>query len=255
MCRILLIGIALLLTTEVNAQNWSRPWTYHHASTAVEGYLSGKARLSEANGIALKFYGDYLVNNEKANSLRIQNNADRIRNYWSIKDEYKERNRRPTYLERKAKSLDMAEQRHMLKLREEELRKKGIIPPKKESYFAYKGVKFKNYEEFKKSDLYWDMIAERDERIAKREAEERARKARLAESNDFLRMWHGMSYLERERYSRLSPERKSRYIQEWKNPDLLRQRLEDDRNRKFYESYPYLIPNAGKNGYPPYPGK
>jgi hypothetical protein len=257
MYRAIVIGIVLLCASEANAQViWSAPWGYHHASTAAEGYLTGKARLHAANGLAARYFGQYLVDRERAYNQHIQNEADRIRTRWEIQDEYRARQRslHPNYLERKARSLDMAEQRHALKLREEELRKKGILPPKPEPYFAYKGVKFKSYDEFKKSDLYWEMIKERDKKRAEREAEEAAAEARRQESIDFMRMWAKMSFLARERYSRLSPEEKARTLREFKNPDLMWKRLEDDQNRKFYESRPWLIPNAGKNGYPPYPG-
>lgn len=254
MYRLIIIGVVLLFATEAHAQTfWANPWGYHHASTAAEGYLTGKARLHAANGLAAKFFGDYLVSREQAYNLRIQNEADRIRTRWSIQDEYRARNQRPNYLERRARSLDMAEQRHALDLREQELRDKGVLPPKPEPSITYKGESFKSYAEFKESDLYWDMLVERDKRLFAREAEAEAAEARRQAAVEFGRMWAGMSFLARDSYTRLSPELKARYKLEWKYPELKYKRLEDDRNRRFYEERPYLIPRAGKNGLPPYP--
>lgn len=259
MYRILCLGIiASLFTAEADAQQvWTAPWGYRHASTAAEGYLSGRARLTVANGIALRHFGKYLIDRETARSQAIDNTAKRIRTRWEIQDEYRTRQRRlhPTYPERMEKRLDMAEKVHALREREKALIDKGILPPKPVPSFTYKGHKFKNYAEFKKSDLYWDMIKERDARLAKREAEKKAAEARRQQAVEFGRMWAGMSWLAREKYSRSSPEYKARYKAEWKNPELMWKRLEDDRNRRFYEARPYLIPRAGKNGLPPYPGR
>lgn len=220
------------------------PYPYRHASTAAEGYLSGAARLMIGRGYAVDSYGRFLINRESARRQAIDNWSHSVRERWAIRDEYKARNKTENYLDRKERMLDQAERRHALQQREDELREKGILPPKTKGYFIHKGKKFYSIEEWKKSPEYAQQMDENRMRELQRNAEKLAEQKRQQDALDFLRMWRKMSYFDRERYSRLSAAEKARRLEEFKNPELLYKRLEEQENRRFYEQRPYLIPKA-----------
>lgn len=220
------------------------PFPYRHASTAAEGYLSGAARLWIGQGYAVDSYGRYLRNREEARRQYIDNWSHSVRQRWAIRDEYKARNKTENYLDRKERMLDQAERRHALKLREEQLIEKGILPPKKKGYFMHKGKKFHSIEEWRKSPEYAQQMDENRMKELQRNAENLAKAKQQQEALDFLRMWRGMSYFAREQYSRLSPAKKAQRLAEFKNPDLKWKRLEEQQNRRFYEKRPHLIPRA-----------
>lgn len=115
----------------------------------------GKARKNDAISRSI---------DEQTRSRMIQNNYDYIIKRWEIKDEYKQRSIKPTYLERLERSYDIAEKIYALKQREEDLIKRGILKPKPESCFYYKYKKFSSFEEFKNSLTYQEFLIEKEKR-------------------------------------------------------------------------------------------
>jgi|TARA_Y100000034_G_scaffold42710_2_gene52282 hypothetical protein len=245
--------IALLgTTTTATAQGpWGGPWG--GADTATSANLRGAGQLLHGQADRLRALGDYRIRQQQAYSRYLENNNARIRLRWAIKDDYKARNARPSYLDRMEARMDVAERRFALKQRENDLIEKGILPPKPKPGFTRNGIRYESYAEYKLSPAFAEMIAERDIRLAKEAAEEAAKEARRRDAVIFGAMWAKMSPVAKDRYSRLSPELKARQLAEFKNPDLMWKRLEDNRNRRFYEARPYLVPQAGKNGMPPLP--
>lgn len=228
---------------------------YGHASTARESYLNGASRLVRNRGLYQEHLGRARVYNQEAYRQGIDNWKHYVETRRELKDSYKARNKPENALDRKERMLDQAERAHALKLREQKLRDEGILPPKKKGYLRHKGKKFHSIEEWKKSPEYALRKLENAARELQRQDDKRAAKARLQEAVDFGRMWSKMGFLSRERYSRMSPAHKARELHEFLNPDLKWKRLEQDRNRRFYGTRPYLIPQAGKNGLPPLPPK
>mgnify|MGYP005634267415 FL=1 len=256
--KTLILTMALLLGATTSAQA-NHPWYGYGgfggggADTAQSAGLRGLGQAMHGQADRLRALGEFRQRNQGAYSDYLDNTDKRIRLRWAIKDDYKARNVRPNYLDRMEARLDMAERRAALKQREQDLINKGTLPPKPKPGLTYHGVRYDSYAEFKLSPGYDEMIAERDARIAQRKAEEAAKEARYQEAVVFGRMWAKMAAIARLDYSSLSPETKAQRLAEFKNPELKWQRLKDDSNRRFYQSRPYLIHKAGKNGYPPLP--
>lgn len=225
---LLLPAICFSLMFASNAQAHYRPWTW---------------------------YGKYLNDRESARRSYIKNWDRYVRTRWAVRDEYKARNKPEHALDRKERMLDQAERAFALKQREEKLRAAGVLPPRHPDAgaFGYDNKRFKNMDEFRASPEYQTMLDKRRMNELQRNAEKLAAEQRRQKAVDFGRMWAKMSWLSKESWSRRSPEYKARVLREFKDPDLMWKRLEDDRNRRFYESRPYLIPRAGKNGLPPLP--
>lgn len=89
--------------------------------------------------------------------------AHDIRARWSLQDEAKARRR--------------AEQEEKRK-RREEYRAKHPPKPAGERHFVHKGVKYKNMEEFKKTDAYLEMLADREIQRARNAAKEKMKEER-----------------------------------------------------------------------------
>lgn len=234
----LLLTAFIFLPTPSQAQWWSNPY---HASTPAESYLNGAARLWEGRGNYLESRGRYLRDYEAARRDYIDNWAHRIYTRWTIQDAWKERNRMENALDRKERLLDQSERMHALKLREQDLREKGILPPLKSGGFIHNGKQFSSLAEWKESPEYAQRMEEIRMENLRQHMEERAKTQRLQESLDFMCMWRGMSDVMKHRYSLLTPEQKVQYKAEWKDPELKWARAEEERNRRFYETRPDLI--------------
>lgn len=254
MKHLLLIAV-LLIPTSALAQNGGNTINLPQAVTAEESFLAGAARLWVGRGYFLESYGNYLNLRESARQQYIDNWSHRIRTRWAIQDEYKMRNRKENYLDYRERAMENAIRRHALDQKEKELIEKGILPKKQEPGFVIRGKKFKTLEEYYASEEYKLEQRDREHRKVLEAQKEADEAARHKEAVAFARMWDKMGFFEREKYSRLSPEEKARWKAEFQNPELMWKRLEDERNRKFYETRPYLAPQAGKNGLPPLPTK
>lgn len=259
MSALMILSLATLLPNTADAQVWQNgAWQYpNHASTAAEGYLNGASRLLAARGYYLDGLGNYLNKYEAARRTYIDNWSHYVRTRWAIQDQAKQRRNagRTDWATRRMKELDNLERRHAVKEREQELRDKGILPPKKKSGFVVKGKFFESYEDFKGSDEWYAVKQEAQLRELDRQEEKRQAELRRQKAIEFGQMWRGMSWIAKERYNRMSAAERERYKLEWKHPELKYKRLETERNRKFYEERPYLIPRAKQPGsqLPPVP--
>lgn len=120
-----------------------------HSSTYEEGVLRGTADLMRGGG-------DYLRNQAEAQRIRqdaisqaIRNRDAAINSYW-----YNKQLRRdivyggPDWIEQEHKRLDNKERSRELELRREDLREKGVLPPKEDPYIMIRGRKYNNRAEF-----------------------------------------------------------------------------------------------------------
>jgi len=97
--------------------------------------------------------------------------ADDIRERWKLEDEAKARRR----AESEAK-------------RERYRKYREAHPPKKgESYFVHRGKKYKSYSEFKESDAYADLVAERRAIAERNRIEEEIKENERREAMETLR--------------------------------------------------------------------
>tara|TARA_Y100000034_G_scaffold100014_1_gene123125 strand:+ start:1050 stop:1775 length:726 start_codon:yes stop_codon:yes gene_type:complete len=234
---------------------WRRPIGYNHASTAAEGYLSGRARLRASSGYFLESLGRYELLHQDAYSKYLDNKLKRTQTYWDRKKVYAENNKRLTWPQREAQRLDMEMQRmDVLELRaqvakrKQELIDKGVIAQKP---FWIRGEKFNSREEYQKSDLRQRVIAEGEWRTRTRELEKIMAEERHKKAVEFGRMWSKMSWLEKERYKKLDATQRAEYKRRRNDPNWYK----IHQARKFYELRPYLLPSAGKGGLPPNPYK
>lgn len=191
--KMLILPIIGLLLTFSSAEAQIRVpntfWGCNRSATVGESYLNGAANLAAAQGLYLQGLGNYQIQRQRAIDLSIQNWENKVRTRWEIQDEYRERNKTPNYIERRHKALDLAEQRHALKQREQELIDKGILPPKKPGYFVHKGKKFYSIEEWKKSPEYWEMKKEQAEKARKLEEEKRLKEIQRQKDLEDLRRY------------------------------------------------------------------
>lgn len=233
----LVTTLMLLISTSVaNAQMWRNGWDgYRHASTFEEGYLSGLGRYYAGQGSYLESLGLYQNYYQAARSKNILNQKLGVMTRWEIKDEWEKRNPREDWATKRSRQLDLLEKSYEVKKREEELRKKGVLPAKPNNPgFIVQGTHFKNYEEFEGSPE-WHQIRKE----AKLEKQTHQEKERLAEfdrrkSIEFLRMWDQMSHAEKRRYSELDDHQKYMYRLEWKYPELKTDRLIEEIGTKKY---------------------
>lgn len=160
----------------------------YHSSTAAEGYLRGRGAVLTGGANYLEALGNYQNLHQQARRRAQDNWSHGIRTRWSIKDEAQSRRRanHPNYIVRRTYQLDMIEARALLTQREDEMRVKGLLPPKPVPGFTYKGVRYKSYAEFKTTSAFQEMIAERDARFARRDAEKAAEKARYDSAVRFM---------------------------------------------------------------------
>ncbi|MHA1948220.1 MAG: hypothetical protein ACW987_00010 [Candidatus Thorarchaeota archaeon] len=174
----------------------------HHASTAAEGYLSGLGDLYRGQGQFLMAKGRYFIDYERARRLYIDNWQHGVRTWWGVRDEYKERYRRdhPDYITRESHKLDMLEARHELEQRRNKLLKKGVIQPRPESAFFYKGEKFANYSEFKNSPKYAELKTDARMKHLMWNLERKAKEQQYEEALRFLAKWRGMGTVAQRNY-------------------------------------------------------
>lgn len=149
----ILVTIILLTPQICSAQMFPAYWGWGRASTPLEGGLTGMARLAIGNGYFLRSLGAYENQTQDARRKAIENWSFSVREWWAIRDEYKERNRYNA-LDREEERLDTAERRHKLKLRESDLIAQGVLPPRPESSVTVMGKKFKNRKEWEESPEY-----------------------------------------------------------------------------------------------------
>lgn len=138
--------------------------------------------------------------------------AGEIRERWEIQDEYKERNKTENALDRKERMLDQAERAYELNKREDDLRYRGILPPKKSSGIIFNGIKYPSYEALSESSDYQSYIISK--RLEKLE-EERYKAYEKARDVAFLQMWHRLSDAGKEQFGRLSFEEKEARIDKY----------------------------------------
>lgn len=203
--RHIVLTICMLLGLLYSTSLAGGPWyyetpTYHHASTAQEGALSGWARWWQGFGDYLDSVGNYLVESEIAKKQHIENEDLRIHTKWKIQDEYKERNKSENYLDRWERSLDTAERRHALKQREEELRNKGVLPPKQEPHMVIRGRTYKNCEEWKQTADYSLHRLELEEKRLLRKIDEIIKQREYRESLAYQNWWDDLGWSGQQRY-------------------------------------------------------
>jgi hypothetical protein len=126
---------------------------YHHASTAAEGYLSGRGRLYRGYGQYLESSGVFLNLYQDARHKAIINHRDAVHTWWQLKDEYRERFRRehPPWPDMKLHQLNMAQKRYDVLQLEKQMIQQGVLKPKPKSSFVFNGKIYASYEEFKNS--------------------------------------------------------------------------------------------------------
>ena len=195
-----------------------------------------------------QYYRPYIVRPYPYYRYEIDEN--RIYSRWRIQDEYKRRNATENALDRKERMFDQAERAYDLKRREDDLIRKGILPPRKRPEIIFEGRSYSSYAELRESPAYQADIARRK---AGKKLEAIIKQQQRDRDNAFLQMWHKMGPIGRAQYGRLSPQEKEMRIDEFLHPQLREYNLEQRRNLKFYESYPHLIPDQGKNGLPSFP--
>lgn len=205
-----LIIIAFLLgPTIAQAQILpNNPW--YGADTAQSARLRGFGQLLHGEDDRLRALGTYQIRRQQAYDQYLDNTNKRIRYRWQIQDDAKARRRAntPNALDRLEAKLDMAERRHSLRMREDALIKRGLLPPRRVSKgFHYKGMTYDSYADFKLSDAYAQMIRDRDIRLAKAEAEKAAKQAKYDAAVRFLARRRRMNPIDRV----LMDERAERY--------------------------------------------
>ena len=183
------------------------PWyyeapTYRHASTAEEGIITGWSRWWRGFGDYLDSVGNYMMESEIAEKQHIENEEQRIRSYWKIQDEYKERNKSENYLDRWEKTLDAAERRHALQERENELRAKGVLPPKESPHMVIRGRTYENSEEWKLTADYYLHRLELEEKRILRKIDELIKEREYKESLAFQNWWDDIGYVGQQNYIR-----------------------------------------------------
>lgn len=145
---------------------------------------------------------------------------DQIRERWAIQDEYKERNKTENYLDRKERMLDQAERAYELNSREEYLRSRGILPPKKQSGIVFNDKHYSSYEELSESEEYQSYIESKRIERKEKEWQKQFEKERYSA---FIQMWHRLSDSGKEQFGRLSYEEKESRIDEYHFKILLKE--------------------------------
>lgn len=216
-----IIGLLFLsFASEANAQIFvpNTFWGCNRSATVGESYLNGAANLAAAQGLYLQGLGSYQIQRQQAIGISIQNWEQRIRTRWEIQDEWKERNKTENFIQRKNRALDLAEQRHALKQREQDLIDRGILPPKKESGFYHKGKFFTSIEEWKESPEYAQMLKERKQRERKLALEKELKEQQLAKDMEELRKYQqDPDYFQKKRIR----ERVEKSLGEMRNRNLM----------------------------------
>lgn len=127
---------------------------YNHASTAAEGYLSGRGRLAEGQARFLEGLGRYQNMHQEARTKAIENHSFRVETWWYLKDRRREREYGRDYLDKETHRLDQAERRYALNQRRQALIQKGVLPAPKPQSCVIRGHKYKTYKDWKKTADY-----------------------------------------------------------------------------------------------------
>lgn len=235
-----LLSIMLVLACAGIAQA-QVPFFAPRASTELESYLNGLARLRSGTGEFFNHYGDFLIEREQARELNIENWEEGVRAWWDVKDDWAERNRN-TYLENRAKRIAALTEDAELRKEEDDLITKGILPPKPESCFIVDGVRCRSIAEWKASDVYQEMLKrqylkEMADQVAKEEGVRRAHSATMS-----MAMWDKMGMIERQNYSRMSRLERAEYMKEYYDRDYMDAKLKERADARFRKIRPYLNP-------------
>lgn len=178
--------VFLLGPTITQAQVPSNPW--YGADTAQSAGFKGLGQRLRGEASRIQALGDFHTKRQQAYNQYLDNTNKKIRYRWALKDDAKaRRNAQPNVLDRMESRMNMAERRYALKQREDDLIKRGILPPRKVSNgFYYKGERYNSYAQFKLSPAHDQMIAEREIRFAKARAVKAAEQARYDAAVRFL---------------------------------------------------------------------
>lgn len=95
--------------------------------------------------------------------------------------------------------LDLIERQAALEKRKQEMREKGLLPPKVKSCFKWKGEEFSSVAEFKNSPAYQKMLQERQQMEKERAAKSLEDQRRQEEAAIQLKKYRNMSILDWER--------------------------------------------------------
>jgi hypothetical protein len=172
----------------------------HHSSTSEESLFRGIGAWFRDYGKWLESKGHYEDLRENARRKYIDNWYHAITVWWNIRDNYREKNKTTQWHMSRMAQLDLIEARALVKKREQEMRRSGLLPEKK-SYFTHDGVQYDSYAAFKASTAYQQMLVERDERQRQRELEKLREEFRRRQAIDFFSKYNRLSAAEKLLYN------------------------------------------------------
>lgn len=198
MIRTLAIGILLVLVGVANAQN---------ASIVLNGpppALAWPASVPQGYGFYYQGLGSYLESrgvyenlHQQAYRQAIDNWTHGVRSEWSLKDDWKMRNRRD-FIALENLRLDNYERWAELESRKAALRDRGVLSPRLATKIVINGVAFGSYAEYRASPVYVQMLIAGQNRERLREAELRIQEQRHQDAVRAAVEWDRMSFSERE---------------------------------------------------------
>jgi len=208
-------GIVLLLTTPCLAQNGNTrpvyPEIYNpldasyppptNARTFEEAWLNGWARFLWGLGSYWDRIGDYLLDREIARERAIDNYQRGVREWWSLQDEYKSRNKTENYLDWQERRLDTAERRDALAQREQSLIDAGVLPTKKKPSTTIRGRTYNSVAEWKGTADHYLHELEMEEKRLVGEVSKLQEDRRYRESIAFQRWWNRLGIVGQHRYT------------------------------------------------------
>ena len=218
------------------------PW---RSSTLQEGILRGSGAYWYGKGAYLRNLGMYEKDHQNAYSDYLDNVQKRVDAYWNVKEQWKERNKHKTWIQRQEESFERSQKIHDLKLKEEQLIKEGVLAPKKTPKIVYQGKEYNNYAEFKKSNAWIQMKSEVRQKQFNNQIENERNQLAHLHAVAFSVFWDRLSHSQRNNYKTLSQNDKFNLYNNVMYGTT-------NQNNSFYEIRPYLIPTAGKNGLPSY---
>jgi len=197
--RYLLAVLFLLMSTNLQAQNWW-PVAPNYSSTAAEGALRGRAALWVGQGVFLRGLGEYEVSHQEAYGMWLDNEHKRILDWWALRDNYKERFRKdhPNFIDRETRRLDMAEAKHALRERRAQLEKDGILLPPKPQ-FIFDGRSYASYNDFRGSPAWIKMRKEIILKNFRQLGVEYRERMRHDESLRFQNWYNSLSFSEKQK--------------------------------------------------------
>jgi hypothetical protein len=170
------------------------------SSTPEEGYLRGLGAYWNGVGNYIHSQGVYENLHEQARRQYLQNEYNRIQGRMALKDQAEARRKanHKDAIQKENERLDMIMRMAELEKRKEEMRKAGLLPPKKEpnTTFVWKDQSFASYAEFKESPAYQELLDERAAREAKFAAEKEEAERRYQEVLELSRKYRKMSSLD-----------------------------------------------------------